>query len=412
MNTYTLSHLSDDTLLRNLASLLAQDRQTTASMLAHIAEVDAHKLYLPAACPSMFDYCVQVLGFSEDEACKRIRVARTGRDVPGVLEAIADGRLTLSTASLLAPHLNPDSAPRLLAAAAGRCFREVRALLAEEHPRTDAFSWTVPVQAQGTVAPEVLPPPQPELSSVAQRISGVAYEDRVATVRPLSSRSYALQCTLSEATQAKLLRAQQLMHHRLPSGDIPEVLDAALDALLEQLERQKFAATSRPRAARKPVREGGRHIPSAVKRAVWKRDGGRCAYINDEGRRCAARAHLEFDHVQPFARGGEATIGNTRLLCRAHNQHAAESVYGEGFMRGKREARRAAQGPVKPLPDLEVVPYLRALGLRADEARAAATGAGLEGDSLEARVRAALASLQRGRAFPGATRVVIRPGAD
>src|SRR6266571_4247556 len=72
MCTYSLSHLSDSVLLRDLAALVAHDRATTARLLAHIAEVDERRLYLPAAHPSMFAYCVHELRLSEDAAYKRI----------------------------------------------------------------------------------------------------------------------------------------------------------------------------------------------------------------------------------------------------------------------------------------------------------------------------------------------------
>src|SRR5437016_4031847 len=61
----TLSHLSDHELLRELAALVANDRTTTAALLAHLAEIDARRLYLPAGYPSMFVYCVEVLRLSE-----------------------------------------------------------------------------------------------------------------------------------------------------------------------------------------------------------------------------------------------------------------------------------------------------------------------------------------------------------
>ena len=57
MNAFRLSHLSDQTLLRDLAALVTQDRATTAALLAHLAEVDARKLYLPAAYPSLYLLC-------------------------------------------------------------------------------------------------------------------------------------------------------------------------------------------------------------------------------------------------------------------------------------------------------------------------------------------------------------------
>jgi 5-methylcytosine-specific restriction endonuclease McrA len=128
----------------------------------------------------------------------------------------------------------------------------------------------------------------------------------------------------------------------VPSGDLAEVLDRALVALIEKLERQKLAATDRPRAAR-PSR-GPRHVPAHVRRAVWRRDQGRCTFTSDSGRRCEARDFPEFDHVEPVARGGRATISGIRLRCRAHNQHAAERAFGAGFMLRKREAARESRG--------------------------------------------------------------------
>ena len=73
---YSLSHLGDRTLLHDLATLVARERTTTAQLLAHLAEVDARRLHLPAGFPSMFLYCVHELGLSEDGAFKRIRAAR------------------------------------------------------------------------------------------------------------------------------------------------------------------------------------------------------------------------------------------------------------------------------------------------------------------------------------------------
>ena len=96
MKTYSFTHLSDHALEHELSELLSQDRNTTATLLACLAEVDARKLYRPAAYPSMFAYCVDRWRMSEDMACKRIRAARAGRRFPAILAAIAKGRLHLS----------------------------------------------------------------------------------------------------------------------------------------------------------------------------------------------------------------------------------------------------------------------------------------------------------------------------
>ena len=53
MDSYALTHVTDEELLADLAALVATDRRTTAALLAHLAEVDARALYLPAACSSM-----------------------------------------------------------------------------------------------------------------------------------------------------------------------------------------------------------------------------------------------------------------------------------------------------------------------------------------------------------------------
>ena len=106
-----------------------------------------------------------------------------------------------------------------------------------------------------------------------------------------------------------------------------EIFDRALTALLEDFARTECAATQRPRASRGTAR-GSRHIPAMVKRAVWLRDGSRCAFVARSGRRCAERGFLELHHVEPHAVGGEATVDNIQLRCRAHNAYEAELFYG------------------------------------------------------------------------------------
>jgi 5-methylcytosine-specific restriction endonuclease McrA len=98
------------------------------------------------------------------------------------------------------------------------------------------------------------------------------------------------------------------------------------DRALEHLERTKLASAKRPRVPCALVTQS-RHIPSAVKRAVWHRDAGRCAFVGAEGR-CTEGGFLEFHHVVPYASGGAATEENINLRCRSHNQHQAEQVFG------------------------------------------------------------------------------------
>jgi 5-methylcytosine-specific restriction endonuclease McrA len=246
-----------------------------------------------------------------------------------------------------------------------------------------------------------------------------------------------------------------LLGHAVPSGDIAQVFERGLDRLIEHLEKRVFAATARSRPRKGAVNNCRvRHIPAGVRREVWRRDGGRCTFVGNAGQRCPACTRLEFDHAEPVSRGGESTIANLRLRCRGHNQYAAERLFGAGFMdRKRREARgratRASSAatatsehapghvdwPIAVPPEQaaahvaprarrpvartasaaehhpdEVIPWLRALGFRADEARqGAAMCEGMAHVSLEERVRLALAGLGRAR-FRRATRTTNPAG--
>jgi hypothetical protein len=125
----------------------------------------------------------------------------------------------------------------------------------------------------------------------------------------LGNRRFKVQFTASAQTEALLRKAQALMSHRQPDGDMDAIFGAALAALCDKLGKDKHGQTGRPQKERTQAKRG-RHIPAAIRRAVYERDGGRCA---------GERFMLEYDHVRAWARDGEHTVGNLRLLCRAHN---------------------------------------------------------------------------------------------
>jgi predicted restriction endonuclease len=83
-----------------------------------------------------------------------------------------------------------------------------------------------------------------------------------------------------------------------------------------------------------------RYVPVDVRRAVHARDGARCAFVSADGRRCTAMALLEFDHVRPYARLGEAEASNIRLLCKAHNLLHARHCFGAMHLAAKIAAEK------------------------------------------------------------------------
>ena len=136
------------------------------------------------------------------------------------------------------------------------------------------------------------------------------------------------------------------MRHNLPNGDPAVILDRALTVLLAHLERAKLAATNQPRKGRE-LMLGSRYVPAAVRRAVWARDGGQCAFVTTSGRRCQERGFLEFHHSAPYAAGGEATVATIELRCRAHNLYEAELDFGTSVRlhgHGRHETRTSTAG--------------------------------------------------------------------
>jgi 5-methylcytosine-specific restriction endonuclease McrA len=157
-------------------------------------------------------------------------------------------------------------------------------------------------------------------------------------VTPLAPKRFGYQFTADAETHELYEQYRALVSHEIPSGEMALVFKDALRIAVAERSKRKCAATSRPGHSRGSANP--RHITAAVKRAVRERDKGKCTFANESGKRCGSSRMLEYDHVVPVARGGEATVENLRLRCRAHNQLEAERVYGAEFMEGKRQAHR------------------------------------------------------------------------
>ncbi len=350
----SLRRLSDAELVARVKDLAARERDATVLLVAHLAELDTRDVHLRAGHGSLFAYCRDVLALSEQEAYNRIAVARAARRFPVVLEMLEGGALNLTTVKLLAPYLTPDNHREVLESARGKSKLQVEEIAARLWPRPDVPSAIRKLPAPRPVArlPAAPPPSLPPTAIDAR--PGAASALRVlpspparpsGEVTPLSPDRYRVQVTIGGDTLEKLRLAKDLLRHAVPSGDEAAILDRALTALLADLAQQKFAAAERPRPS-DGTRPGSRHLPAEVKRAVWLRDLGRCAFVGTNGRRCTERGFLEFHHLHPYALGGEATVGNIQLRCRAHNDYESRVCFG-------RNGGHGGEGLVRE----EAVPY-------------------------------------------------------
>ena len=343
--------LPDRDLLIEVKRLAQVERDATAALVASLAEVDGRELHLGEGCSSLFVYCTQVLHLSESAAYARIAAARAGRRFPLILDLLAAGDVTLTTICLLAPHLTDATHRAVLESARHKSKREVQGIVASLHPLPDVPATirklpapTASNAATRTERASVAPLPieaatgpmspgggAPVTASATAPVAAPSIPPpmaRPSIIAPLAPERYRVQFTVGRQTHDKLRRAQDLLRHSVPNGDPAEIVDRALTLLVEHLERSKLAAVNRPRPPSVRVTDS-RHIPSSVKRSVWTRDGGRCAFEGREGR-CTERGCLEFHHVVPYADGGTATNENIQLRCRAHNRYDADQWFGGG----------------------------------------------------------------------------------
>ena len=341
-------HLSDRALIDEVKAAAAHERDATARLVALLAELDARRLYLAEGCSSLFTYCTQALQLSEHAAYGRIEAARIARTFPVVIDLMAQGAITLTTITLLGPLLTPDNHQQVLAEARYRRKREVEHLVARLRPQPAVAERVrklpVPRVAGADLLAATVSATQPGAAPVLPPTSAPRRE---VVLTPLAPDRYKVQLTVTRATHDKLRRAQDLLRHAIPRGDLAQIVDRAVTLLLADLEPGPLAAGERPRPARARVR-GSRYIPAAVRRAVWTRDGGRCAFVGAEGR-CAERGFLEFHHVEPHSVGGAPSVANLELRCRAHNLHEAEH-----FFRGRlpllRETQADYEHSLSPTP--------------------------------------------------------------
>ncbi len=422
-----LSGMSDRELLSRVRDLVSRERAATLEVLVHLMEVERRKLFLGLGYPSMFEYCMQHLGYSGSAAARRIRAARCVRDYPEVYGLLEKNEVTLVTISLVAPILDESNANDLIAKIRGKSQRDVEAIVATYRPPVSMRDRARPVTV--AVPTSSAPPTQRTSMSVgasagSEKTPNMAADDAAASyaggptqvgtpsqaLRQASTRAsdehsslpatatteagqtsparvenrFLIQFLASPQFMKKFEKARALLSNKYGSSSYEAVLETALDEFLkdhdpekreqrreERKEKTEARTKSEERAAKETARtraagsiceagfgqvdgplfrrragdlpksrvpaDGGptRHIPAAVRDAVFARDKGRCTYTGPDGKRCGSTHNFQIDHIVPFARGGTASVKNLRLLCGKHNRLSAERVFGPAAVRGR-----------------------------------------------------------------------------
>ena len=369
-----LERLSSEDLDRSAQELAVREKHEVARLIAHIAEIGERRYHLDLGYANLFAYCVGRLNLSEGSVYRRTQVAAICREFPQILEALASGRLHLTGASLIAPHLAADNVERLIEAAAGKTRREVEEVIAKVAPR-EAFQPSL----------RKLPSRIPELTETARHEGrpevGVPGMSPVPSpggrsrdpLVPAAEDRYNVRFSAGIEFTEKVKRFAEVLGIECPQNHLEEILDQALEIALEKKDPQRKRERRREREAKKGPRPGdaergvmatsgrehtenresgspapSRHVPSEVRERVLERAGYQCEYCGPDGLRCSSWTGLQAEHTRPFAVYRSHDERYLRAFCPAHNLQAARKFYGQDFVRRKLEAARRER--TAPLP--------------------------------------------------------------
>src|ERR1700674_3869341 len=339
---------------RRLADLVRSERHLAVQFVVELAGFAKRELYRELGYTSLFYYCVRQLGLSKSSAFRRSEVARLIARFPAIADRLAEGRLSIRALVELREVLTEENHAGVLTQAEGKSQEEAQLLAVEDKPkpvpRDVVRALPMPQRPSvpsgssallGSPAQSAPPAPLGDLVPAETKMPSLPSE----VVKPLTPELRRLNVTVTADFIAELEQVRVALSHQCPDGNFEQVVREAFKLVLER-DRKRKALTDRPRALTdrpRPVTdrplpqseaagENDRYVPAAIKRAVWKRDKGRCTWPMGDGKVCGSRHRLEFDHDLEVALGGKPTIGNIRLLCRSHNLMKAEQRFGRTFM--------------------------------------------------------------------------------
>jgi hypothetical protein len=358
-----------------------------ADFIAALAAFDAERHWEALGHKSLFWFLHRKLGLSKSAAYYRKTAAELVRDYPEVLDALRDGRLCVSSVAEVAKVVTRENVSEVLPRFFTLSKREAKEVTAELLPAaTPPLREVVTVvQAHAPVLALSLPPAisiPPSRGSPANLphansiVPGVApapstspAQSATFDVEPLTAELRRLHLTVSKRLVDKLDAARDALSHSHPGAPLDEIIEAGVDLLLERAAKRRGLVKNPRKKARAPekhesasptpaaAKDPGRYVPAEIRRAIWKRDQGKCQWPVDGGGICGSTARVEIDHAdKPFAKGGRILKPEDgRLLCKPHNLQHAREIFGDDCMNrftrrreGKRGARSVATPPLAP----------------------------------------------------------------
>jgi len=366
-----LKTISDNQFLSKIKALNNRERKLKLTVLFHLKEIDKRELYLALGYHSLFEFCTRHLGYTRSSACRRIQAARCVGDFPEAADMLLAGELNLSVISLISGILTKENIKDILALVAGKSYPDAEIAIVMykpierktrdkikpvsvlekrstpdvgSDPGVNNYSKSFNVETDsGEKSAEITPDVETDPAGTAETDK----RDEEAEVK----QKFKLEFMVNPEFLKKVEEIRSELSRKYPSGVSFEILfNIVMDEYLERRsherrikrrekeksskkrKRKSLSEDNRKREKKKSGRRT-RDIPAAVRDEVYRRDKGRCSFVGRNGTRCNSTWNLEIDHIVPFARGGDSSPCNLRLLCGRHNRLEAERAYGKDFMR-------------------------------------------------------------------------------
>jgi hypothetical protein len=302
--------ISNQQLVLETKKAVAEERHLTARVLAHLAEVELRRLHLELGFSSLFEFCLKELGYSESEAFARISAMRLAREIPEAVQAVEEGRLSLTNLAKAQSYFRQEKRAGRAVAAEGKreVLKELEGLSTRECEKRLSAPEDAGKRLISFMADEAL---QADLRRVReiwgnQDLSDAALIGKMATM------------VLAKIDPAKRKVKASVGAPQADSRRVGEVGNVG-----KAVGGEMGASEVGSGAVQPPVEiivPKSRSIPASVRQEVWRRDKGQCTYASKDGRRCSSRFALQWDHLDPYGYGGAHTANNLRLLCRAHHR--------------------------------------------------------------------------------------------
>ncbi len=292
-----LRNLSDQVLLMNTEKLAREERELLTKVLHHLREIERRRLFSELGFKSLFEYSVKKLGYSEDQAGRRISAMRLLKEIPELETKIESSALTLTNLGLAQSLFR---AERKTADIPKEKKLEIISKLENKSKR----------EAEKIILNQASDPHQ----LIADRVRAVT-SDKI-EIKMLADLGLEKMDPMKKFSKDE---GERRVANEGKTGK-DKVSDGGIENTIEMAENSPAPAKKMRVISAKGDKKRS-YISVHLRRAVWKRANGRCE-------NCESEYALEIDHLVPVGKGGVDEISNLRLLCRSCNQRSAINEFG------------------------------------------------------------------------------------